>query len=146
LPAYQEIHLAAATETVAERAPAWAAVGERVDGNDVEAVANAFETAVLRARSGGGPTLIEATCYRFRGHFEGDADTYRSEQDKTERRAKDPLAITRKKLTELGLATSEELEAMENSVKNSMNLLLSEVRQDPMPSGEHAMKHVFVGA
>ena len=134
------------TATVAERAPAWAASGVKVDGNDVEKVAEAFEQAVNKARSGGGPSLIEATCYRFRGHFEGDADTYRSQQEKQERRQIDPLTITRALVLERNLATAAQLEAMEASVRSAVLEMLAQVRAEPHPNGEHALRHVFVEA
>jgi len=136
---------ASATETIAERAQMWAAQGMRVDGNDVEAVASAFGEAVARARRGEGPTIIEAMCYRFRGHFEGDADTYRTEQEKEDRRSVDPLAITRKKGLDSELATQAELEAEESSIAREVKKMLGEVRLDPKPSSEMALQHVFVG-
>jgi acetoin:2,6-dichlorophenolindophenol oxidoreductase subunit alpha len=134
------------TATVAERAPAWAASGVKVDGNDVEKVAEAFEQAVNKARSGGGPSLIEASCYRFRGHFEGDADTYRSQQEKQERRQIDPLTITRALVLERNLATASQLEAMEASVRSAVLEMLAQVRAEPHPNSEHALRHVFVEA
>jgi pyruvate dehydrogenase E1 component alpha subunit len=134
------------TATVAERASAWAASGVKVDGNDVEKVAEAFEQAVNKARSGGGPSLIEASCYRFRGHFEGDADTYRSQQEKQERRQIDPLTITRALVLERNLATASQLEAMEASVRSAVLEMLAQVRAEPHPNGEHALRHVFVEA
>ena len=137
---------ASATETIAERAPGWAAQGIRVDGNDVEAVASAFGEAVARARQGEGPTIIEAMCYRFRGHFEGDADTYRTEKEKEDRRSVDPLAITRNKVLEAQLATEDELEAEEESISQEVRKMLAEVRMERMPSSDTALQHVFVGA
>ena len=136
---------ASATETIAERAPGWAAQGIRVDGNDVEAVASAFGEAVARARQGEGPTIIEAMCYRFRGHFEGDADTYRTEKEKEDRRSVDPLAITRNKVLEAQLATEDELEAEEESISREVRRMLAEVRMERMPSSDTALQHVFVG-
>ena len=135
---------ASATPTVAERAPAWAARGARVDGIDVEAVATAFGDAVARARAGGGPSLIEATCYRFRGHFEGDADTYRAEDEKEERRARDPLDVTAAILVERGEATVSELVALREGVSRAMTGMLDSVRADRQPSPLEAHRHVFV--
>ena len=136
---------ASATETVAERAPAWAAEGFKVDGNDVEAVAKVFGDAVNKARAGKGPTLIEATCYRFRGHFEGDADTYRTQEEKDRRRQIDPVLITRAKVLAQGLATDDQLIAEESGIKAAVQKMLQEVRSDSMPRGEHALNHVFAG-
>jgi TPP-dependent pyruvate/acetoin dehydrogenase alpha subunit len=134
---------ASATPTVAERAPAWAAHGVRVDGTDVEAVATAFGEAVGRARAGGGPSIVEATCYRFRGHFEGDADTYRSEQEKEARRAIDPLDLAEAKLIERGEASSEEVTAIRHAIREAMAQMLESVRADSQPPAEHALRHVF---
>ena len=132
-----------ATETIAERAPAWKAHGVRVDGLNVEEVAHAFESAVNRARSGGGPSIIEAMCYRFRGHFEGDADMYRTKEEKERRRAQDPLDLTRQTLISKGLATLEELNETEKSVAATISEMLSSVRSDSSPSGKDALKYVF---
>lgn len=136
---------ASATETIAERASAWRAHGLKVDGNDVEAVGDAIAAAFERARTGLGPSVIEASCYRFRGHFEGDADTYRTQQEKDERRAIDPLLITRAKLVQRGLATEAELEAEEAAIKRAMASMLESVRLDPMPDSSHFKRHVFAG-
>lgn len=135
---------ASATETIAERAPSWAAHGLRVDGLDVEAVTAAFADAVSRARSGGGPSIIEAMCYRFRGHFEGDADMYRTMEEKERRRAADPIERTKSLLIERGLATQSELDALAGSVKSSMAEMLASVRKDPMPAASEARRYVFV--
>lgn len=136
-------HQASATATIAERAPAWSALGVRVDGTDVEAVANAFGTAVDRARQGGGPTLIEATCYRFRGHFEGDADTYRTEEEKERRRKEDPLELTAQRLISSGMASAEQVESLSAAIKAAMAELLSSVRSDSSPDPASALRHVF---
>jgi acetoin:2,6-dichlorophenolindophenol oxidoreductase subunit alpha len=135
---------ASATESVAERAAAYAAFGVRVDGTDVEAVADAFGHAVARARAGQGPSIIEAMCYRFRGHFEGDADTYRSAAEKELRRSHDPLLITRTKLLERKLATDEELDRDEEAIRLAIAQILSSVRLDAMPRPDQALRHVFV--
>jgi len=132
-----------ATETIAERAPSWRAHGIRVNGLDVEEVANAFEAALARARSGKGPSIIEAMCYRFRGHFEGDADMYRSKEEKERRRAEDPLERTKETLVARGLATLGELNEIEKSVVASISEMLAFVRKDPSPSGADATRYVF---
>jgi len=136
---------ASATETIAERAPSWAAHGVRVDGLDVEAVADAFAAAVARARAGEGPSIVEAMCYRFRGHFEGDADMYRTNEEKEKRRAQDPLEITKAKLIASGQGSAVEIESIESSIKAAMAELLTSVRKDPAPEPSTALKHVFVG-
>ena len=137
-------HQASATATIAERAPAWSAHGVRVDGTDVEAVADAFGTALQRAREGGGPTLIEATCYRFRGHFEGDADTYRTEEEKERRRKEDPLELTAQRLISRGVASAEQIDSLRSAVTAAMADMLASVRADRSPDTSTALRHVFV--
>ena len=132
-----------ATETIAERASSWGASGVRVNGLDVEAVAEAFANATERARAGEGPSIVEAMCYRFRGHFEGDADMYRSKEEKEARRSQDPLEITKTALVSRNLATEEELIGMADSVQTSMAQMLASVRLDPQPDPADAMKYVF---
>ena len=139
-------HLTSATDTVAERASAWGAVGVRVDGNDVVAVASAFQDAVARARSGQGPSIVEATCYRFRGHFEGDSDLYRTEQEKEAHRAQDPLLITRRRLVASGLSTDEVLSKQYAEIRAAVQDLLASVRADPLPDASTARDHVFVAS
>lgn len=75
------------TDTIAERAAAYGVPGVEVDGSDAVAVFEAMSEAVDRARSGGGPSLVEAHVTRLRGHFEGhqiagaDTATYRDPLD-----------------------------------------------------------------
>lgn len=69
--------------------------GERVDGNDVVAVADAVDAAVQRARAGGGPALIEAVTYRWFGHYAGDRAAYRQEEEVREWMERDPLIRAR---------------------------------------------------
>jgi 2-oxoisovalerate dehydrogenase E1 component len=65
-------HLQFAAERLSDRGVGYGIPAETVDGNDPDAMAEAMSAAVARARSGGGPTLIEAELGRMRGHSEGD--------------------------------------------------------------------------
>lgn len=87
--------------------------GERVDGNDVAAVAAVVATAVARARGGGGPTMIEALTYRWFGHYAGDPAAYRSDDEVTEWRTRDPLLRSRAAIGDAGAdAIDAEVEAV----------------------------------
>jgi 2-oxoisovalerate dehydrogenase E1 component alpha subunit len=80
------------TSSIALRAPGVGMPGIRVDGNDVISVYGAVKTAVDRARRGEGPTLIEAVTYRLEAHTTADDTTrYRSDDESTEWRARDPV-------------------------------------------------------
>ena len=132
-----------ATPTIAERAVAYNAWGRKVDGTDVEAVAEAFADAVAHARSGAGPALLEASCYRFRGHYEGDADTYRLRELRREmRRNYDPLDVARGKLLAAGIDAAA-LDRLLTEAEAEMKGILADVRADPMPDPGGALDRLY---
>jgi acetoin:2,6-dichlorophenolindophenol oxidoreductase subunit alpha len=134
-----------ATATIAERAAAYAAWGRRVDGTDPDAVAAAFAEAVEYARSGRGPAVLEATCYRFRGHYEGDFDLYRPKDEKEAAlRDRDPLILTGRRLLERGEATQPELDETVEQARRRLSELLAEIRTDAAPDPRGALDYVFV--
>ena len=97
-----------AMRDVAVRAAGYGIPGVIVDGTDVIACYAAGHEAVERARTGGGPTLIEAKVTRLTGHSSDDQQTkYRSEDDLAEGRAHDPLPIFRAQLQAAGVLTPE---------------------------------------
>lgn len=92
-----------ATETIAEKAAGYGMPGARVDGNDVVAVLAAVREAAERARSGKGPSFIEAVTYRLGPHTTADDPTrYRNETDALEWQKRDPLDRVRKLLEKAG--------------------------------------------
>jgi pyruvate dehydrogenase E1 component alpha subunit len=99
-----------AQPSIALRAPAYAIPGIAVDGQDVEAVYAATDLAVVRARQGGGPTLIEAKTYRFDEHEVGlvvPGKPYRSQEEVAGYRSgRDPIQLHRAKLLQDGVPTS----------------------------------------
>ncbi|MBK0418918.1 thiamine pyrophosphate-dependent dehydrogenase E1 component subunit alpha [Leucobacter sp. CSA1] len=135
---------ASATPTIAERAPAYAARGVHVDGLDRDAVHAAFADAVESARRGEGPVIVEATCYRFRGHYEGDLDLYRDAFEKEARLAdKDPLMIARNELIAGGHATAEDIDGVDADVRGEIGALVDRVLDEPFPDPATARRHVF---
>jgi pyruvate dehydrogenase E1 component alpha subunit len=95
----------------ADRAGANGMPGVLVDGNDVLAVRDVMSTAVDRARSGEGPTVVEARTYRHFGHSRTDPGTYRPADEVEAWLRRDPLEVARLDLTGLGVAESEVAEA-----------------------------------
>ncbi|WP_420813411.1 pyruvate dehydrogenase (acetyl-transferring) E1 component subunit alpha [Leifsonia flava] len=93
-----------AQRSIADRAPGFGIPSLRVDGNDVLAVMAATRVALDRARTGGGPTFIEAVTYRMGPHTTADDPTrYRPQGELEEWRAKDPIARFAAFLTEAGI-------------------------------------------
>jgi pyruvate dehydrogenase E1 component alpha subunit len=99
-------------ESVVTAAEALGCPAAGVDGNDVEAVVAAASEAVEQCRRGEGPALIEASTYRWMGHYEGDPQTYKPEDEVAEWNARDPLLIARRRILERELATEAELDAI----------------------------------
>lgn len=102
-----------AVEDATIRAAGYNMPGERVDGNDVLAVAEAVGRAVERARNGEGPSFIQLDTYRWRGHYEGDPESYRTKEEVQEwKDNKDPIKLYEKVLLEEGVMTEEEMKAV----------------------------------
>jgi pyruvate dehydrogenase E1 component alpha subunit len=99
----------------ADRAPANGMPGELVDGNDVVAVREVMTAAAGRARSGEGPTVVEARTYRHFGHSRTDPATYRPQDEVQEWLRRDPLDVARRRLAELGVPHAEVLAADERT-------------------------------
>jgi TPP-dependent pyruvate/acetoin dehydrogenase alpha subunit len=90
--AHADIHVAG---EIWKRAAGYDMAGVELDGNDIEAMVSGVDEAVERARSGGGPTLIEAKTFRWFGHYAGDKALYRDEAEVEEGKAGDPLIRAR---------------------------------------------------
>jgi len=104
-------------EHVADRAKSYSMPGVTVDGNDPLAVFAAAKTAIERARSGGGPTLIEALTFRFNGHLIGDTGEYIPKAEYDAALAADPVPKYRQWLIDNGHAGGVELETLEAEIR-----------------------------
>jgi 2-oxoisovalerate dehydrogenase E1 component len=98
-----------------------------VDGNDVVATATAMGEVVQAARDGDGPFLVEASTYRWHGHYEGDPQRYRPEQEVEAWRERDPLLVHRSRLLECGLGANE-IEELERAVSDQLDQAVAQAR------------------
>ena len=103
-----------------------------VDGNDVVATAATMGSAVLAARSGDGPVVVEATTYRWHGHYEGDPQRYRSASEIQEWESRDPLLAHERRLRETGVG-DDEIKALESSVADELDGAVEAARRLPAP-------------
>ncbi len=118
--------------SVAARAAAYGMPGETVDGNDVEAVCLASLEAVERARSGGGPTLLECITYRYRGHSKSDRNLYRTQEEIEDwRDNRDPIQRFIGKCVEDGRLSNEQVTAAESAARESLRRAVSEAFAAP---------------
>jgi len=135
---------AAGNPSVASRGAAYGIPGVEVDGNDVGAVAKAAGEAVQRARTGGGPTLIECKTYRTRPHSEGMGDyTYRTRDEVTAWRERCPIKRLRAELLEKKLATETELNAIDAEIQAEVAAASQTAEKAPWPDAAAATTHVY---
>ena len=137
-----EIHRTTNTEYLAPRAAAYGIPGVTVDGTDVEAVYHAAAEAVERARSGGGPTLVETLVYRYQGHYCGDPAAYRPKEYLTEGKAKDPIDRARARLLELG-AAAEEVDALDREAAERIEHAYEFAKSSPDPDPAAVIDDVY---
>lgn len=135
--------LVARIQNIADRAVAYGIPGVTVDGNDVLAVYTAAKEAVSRARKGLGPTLIECKTYRHKGHSRFDPAAYRPKEEVEAWLKKDPLLRFRRKLLEMNVLTTEEIERIEKSVVNVVEEAVKFAIESPFPSPEEALEDVY---
>lgn len=139
---YSRIELTTAVEDIAIRATSYNMPGIMVDGQDVDAVAEAMETAVARARRGDGPSLLEMKTYRYSGHSRSDPATYRRPGELAEWLKRDPIDILAAKLVEERLLASDGLEALKADVRGAVERATEEVLASPHPDMSEIMSHV----
>jgi len=137
-------HYASGNPSVASRGVAYGIPGVEVDGNDVNAVARTAGQAVARARSGGGPTLIECQTYRTRPHSEGMGDyTYRTREEVASWRERCPIKRLRANLLENGLATEAELDAIDAEIHAEVAAATLAAEKANRPDPSAAATHVY---
>ena len=108
------------------------------------AVYEAFHEAVEMARSGKGPSLIEARMYRITPHSSDDDDrTYRSREEVEENKKRDPLLVNRRILEKQGLLDAAKLEEMEAKAKKMVDEAVQYAEQAPYPAAEEAAYPVY---
>lgn len=135
-----------AVENVADRAVAYGMPGAMVDGSDPLAVYAASQEAVDRARTGGGPSLIEVKCYRYYSHTSNDDDQrYRSREEVTEARKKDPVVCFRQHLIEEKSWDTLKEQAAVAEFTATIDDAVEFAEASPEPSGDDLQKHVYAG-
>jgi pyruvate dehydrogenase E1 component alpha subunit len=133
-----------ASKTIAQKAVAYGMRGVRVDGNDVLAVFKVTKEAIIRARNGDGPTLIEALTYRVGPHTTSDDPTrYREDNVTKEWEKRDPVTLYKRFLIKRGLWTEELDEKVINEMKEVINKSVKEAEATPKTKLPEIFDHVF---
>jgi len=133
---------------IGQRARPFGVPSVAVDGNDVFAVRDVAEQAVARARSGDGPTLIEARTYRWRGHVETEKSflsrTYREEREIAEWQQRDPITRLEATLVRESSVSQREIDDVHAQVAQTVQQAFTAALTDPLPADATAFEDMFV--
>jgi acetoin:2,6-dichlorophenolindophenol oxidoreductase subunit alpha len=143
---YSEMTPSHETTSVVEthkRASSFGFESIQIDGNDVETVYDAVEQAAARARSGGGPTYIEAMTYRLWGHMMGDPEVYRTKEEVVKARENEPIVRLGRRLLELGREDAD-LSRLEAEAEAIITDALQFAESSPLPEPADAFTDVFI--
>jgi len=104
-----------------------------VDGNDAVATAAVMRDVVDGRRAGGGPAIVEATTYRWHGHYEGDPQRYRTPEEVHEWEGRDPLLVHADRLRDAGVG-DDAIKALESAVERALDDAVEEARNSASPA------------
>jgi pyruvate dehydrogenase E1 component alpha subunit len=113
-----------------------------VDGNDADAVYRAAQAAYDKARSGGGPSLIECMTYRYSGHSRADPGAYRPEGELDAWKARDPIKLYAARLAEFGI-DAEKVAAIEQESKRKVDAATEACKKAPPPPADIIASDVY---
>jgi TPP-dependent pyruvate/acetoin dehydrogenase alpha subunit len=128
---------------LSEKAKAYGMPGITVDGNDAVAVYRVATEAINRARTGGGPTLIECKTYRWYGHSEIDPAKYRDPADVEAWKAKDPIPYMENVMEKFGLWTPEYKQQIVDDFNKELEAAVEFATNAPWPEPTDALDHVY---
>jgi pyruvate dehydrogenase E1 component alpha subunit len=132
-----------AVENISDRAAGYNMPGVTLDGNDAIAVCEKADEAVERARLGGGPSLLECKTYRWKGHWTGDPEVYRTREEVAEWINKCPIKRLGAYMTEHSLASLEELGAIEAGAQMEVDTAVKFALESPEPNPENVLDDVY---
>ena len=140
---YSRIDKTTPLEDLHMRAESYKMPHYAVDGMDVHATRKGIKEAVERARSGGGPTLIEAKTYRFAGHSRADKALYRPEGELEKWEKRDPIKLTEEDLIKRGLLDAAKIEKMRADMTKTIEGVVATCQAAPDPTVASMFENVF---
>lgn len=138
-----DIRRSARITNLSDRAASYAIPGITVDGNDALAVYEVTNQAVKRARTGQGPTLIEAKTYRWKGHSKSDKQRYRSKEEVKEWQERDPIARLAHTMLQAGLLSESELHQIEADAKTEIDSSVEFAKNSPEPDPKSILDFIY---
>ena len=143
---YSRIHTTTPIEDLHMRAESYNMPHFALDGMDISAVQAGITKAVERARTGGGPTLIEAKTYRFSGHSRTDQALYRPAGELEKWLERDPIKVTEEVLIKQGILNHESIKAMKSSMKVEIANVIATCTEAPEPSLAAMFENIWTPA
>ena len=140
---YSRINLTTPLEDLHVRASSYDMPGVSVDGMSIDNVVTTLQEAVDRARSGGGPTLVEAKTYRYAGPSRADTAPYRPEGELEYWQSRDPLMVSGAEFMTMAAATQEQLDAASHEVTTGLAELVGQLLDAPGPTQADMFKNVY---
>lgn len=137
------LHRGVAQTKIYRKGEAFDIPGEPIDGMDVDAVHDAAKRAVARARTGDGPTLLEALTYRFRGHSMQDPQYYRSKEEIEDYRKRDPITLFQARLLDEGAVTEVDLRRIDEAVHAEIDAAVQFAEESPPPDVSTLLDHLY---
>jgi TPP-dependent pyruvate/acetoin dehydrogenase alpha subunit len=137
------VRLQTAVKDLSVKAQAYGFPGITVDGNDAVAVYRTAREAIARARSGGGPTLIECKTYRWYGHSEIDPAKYRSSEELEAWKLKDPIPAMERYLTEQGMWQDSWKQELAAQFTKEIDEAVAFAENSPLPEPGECLDHVY---
>ncbi|WP_081665405.1 alpha-ketoacid dehydrogenase subunit alpha/beta [Mycobacterium sp. UM_CSW] len=131
------------TTQLSDRAAGYAMPGVTVDGTDPHAVYRAVAEAAGRARSGAGPSFVEAVAYRLQGHYFGDQMPYADPDELAAKRADPPFARYRRQLIDAGLADEADLDRIDADLIAEIDAAFTAARDAEFPDADELTRDVF---
>lgn len=136
-----------AGQRLCDRGQAYGIPGEQVDGMDVVAVHDRAKELVARVRGGGGPAILEAMTYRYRGHSMSDPAKYRTKEEVQEMRERhDPIESLRKVIADNGLAGDDDLKRIDKEIRDIVNEAARFAQDSPEPDPAELWTDVLIEA
>jgi pyruvate dehydrogenase E1 component subunit alpha len=130
-------------EDVSVRARGYPMEAEIVNGDDVLEVRDTVRHAIDRARKESLPFFIEAKTYRFRGHSMSDPAKYRTKEEVQRWMERDPIHVLERRIRVLGIATEEQLQALDEEAKAEVQDAVRFAEESPFPEPETVEAHVY---
>jgi pyruvate dehydrogenase E1 component alpha subunit len=138
------VERASAVSEIRQKAEGYGIPNARVDGMNVLTVKEAAAKAIDQIRAGNGPYFLEIITYRYRGHSMGDPERYRQSDEVKKWQENDPIGIYRVHLTKEKIATSKELDAIDDRVAEEVQAAVQFAEDSPEPAMEELFADIYV--